>query len=201
LGISIAFRYLVAKGSPLTYVSRLSLFGLILSVAVLVIVVSVVNGFERELRERVLGVLPHITASGIGGLSELALDDLDFSEHDASRTWARHGIAGLAPFVSDTMLLWANGKIETVAVTGIDAASYRGVTDLERYLTGKDLTILEESRYALVLGIRVAQRLGVAKGDDVRLVLPSGSVTPAGMVPRQRKFRLVDTFASQSQLD
>ena len=197
----IALRYLIARGSPLTYVSRLALLGMILSVAVLVIVVSVVNGFERELKERVLGVLPHISAFGYGGLTAGELRQVDDSEAAAD-----HGIEALSPFIAGTVLLAVNSErgglsIETASMTGIDPTSYRAVTDLERYAASGSLDSLSEQKYGVLVGASLAGKLGLAVGDSVRLILPIGSVSPAGVVPRQRRFTVVDTFASQSQLD
>ena len=201
----IALRYLVARGSPLTYVSRLALLGLILSVAVLVIVLSIVNGFERELRERVLGMLPHVTAYGYGGLTD---DELHQLGHD--EVLASYGLAGLAPFVAGTVLIAADqaGKdadaelrIESAGMTGIEPATYRRVNDVEKHLAGGDLDVLNGSKYGVIVGASLATKLAVEVGDSVRLILPIGSVSPAGVVPRQRRFTVLDTFDSQSQLD
>jgi lipoprotein-releasing system permease protein len=190
----IALRYLIARRSALSYVSRLALLGLILSVAVLVVVVSVVNGFERELRQRVMGVLPHIVAESYAGLDPRQV--ADFVEQGPHA-----GLLAVAPYVSGTALLAANGQIRGASLTGIEAESYTEVTDLASY-TGKDgLASLTEARYGIVLGIRLAAKLNLRVGDDVLVILPVGSVTPAGAIPRQRRFKVVDTFNSQSQLD
>jgi lipoprotein-releasing system permease protein len=194
LSVLIGLRYLSAKNSALSYVSRLALLGLVLSVAVLVVVVSVVNGFERELRDRVLSVLPHITAEGYGGLApgEVAkvLNNAPYP-----------GLVALAPFVSGTALLSANGKIQGASITGIEPATYTKVTDLARYTENGTLAALDDERYGIILGARLATKLTLAIGDQVLVVLPVGAVTPAGAVPRQRRFKLVDVFDSQSQMD
>ncbi len=187
-------RYLFARHSALSYVSRLALLGLILSVAVLVVVLSVVNGFEREMRERILGVLPHIAAESFAGLSASEVQALlAAGPHD--------GLAGLAPYVSGTVLLVAGDIIQGALVTGVDSRQHGAVTDIPRYTRAGSLQSLDETRYGVIVGAKLAKQLGVDIGDQVLVVLPVGAVTPAGAVPRQRRFTVVDTFDSNSLLD
>ena len=193
----IALRYLLARRSALSYVSRLALLGLVLSVAVLVVVLSVVNGFEKELRERVMGVLPHIVAQGYATLAPQVADHMV----EQARQGGYPGLTALSPYVSGTALLAANGQIHGASLTGINPDSYTQVTDLAKYTTRGGLAHLSETRYGIILGVRLARLLQLQIGDDVLVVLPVGSVTPAGAIPRQRRFKLVDTFDSQSQLD
>lgn len=190
----IASRYLLARGSALSYVSRLALLGLILSVAVLVVVLSVVNGFERELRQRVLAVLPQISATSFDGLAEDDVANLLEAE-------LPEGLTGLSPFVSGTVLFAANNKIAGATLTGVDANRYFTVSDMPTYTTRGNLEGLKTERYGVILGGRLAQQLDLKSGDKVLLVLPVGAVTPAGAVPRQRRFSVVDVFDSQSQID
>ncbi len=168
--------------------------GLILSVAVLVVVVSIINGFERELRERVMGVLPHIVAESDSGLSRSSVDRV-------LQAQPYPGLVGLAPYIRGTVLLAAQGKIHGAEVTAVDPESYPQVTDLPRYTHGGALSSLNQERYGIILGARLAAKLGVQPGDNVLVILPLGSVTPAGAIPRQRRFTVVDLFSSQSQID
>ena len=194
LPLWIALRYLFARNSALSYVSRLALLGLILSVFVLVVVLSIVNGFERELRERVLAVLPHVTAYSESGLPADALamaEDVGYPPD----------LMALAPFVSGNILLAANGRIAAASLTGIVPDSYSQVTDIADYTGAGNLHALASTRYAVVVGQRIAEELQVGIGDKVLVVLPVGGVTPAGVVPRQRRFEVVDLFSSNSQLD
>jgi lipoprotein-releasing system permease protein len=190
----MALRYLFARRSALSYVSRLALMGLVLSVAVLVIVLSIVNGFERELRDRVLGVLPHVTTQVATGL-----DQEEWQNLVADQPFP--GLLALAPYVSGTALLAANDKIQGISLTGIDASSYAKVTDLVKYTRSGNYDALQDARYGIVLGARLATSLALDLGDQVLVVLPVGAVTPVGAVPRQRRFEVVDIFDSQSQLD
>ena len=190
----MAVRYLLARNSALSYVSRLALLGLVLSVLVLVVVVSVVNGFERELRERILAVLPQITVIAPGGLPEsLAWEVTEAPLPDS--------LQGLAPYIQGNVLLTANGQIAGAGLTGIESSSYAQITDMARYTGSGSLQGLDAERYGIVLGQTLAQRLGVMAGDQVLVILPVGAMTPAGAIPRQRRFTVVDIFNSQSQLD
>lgn len=187
-------RYLLARQSALSYVSRLALLGLVLSVAVLVVVLSVVNGFERELRDRILGVLPHITAQGYTPMAQVdAQAFIDSGPYT--------GLKALAPYVSGNVLLASGDVIAGAQITGIEAQSYASVTDIAMYTSQKSLASLDLASYAIVLGHKLAQKLSVDIGDQVLLILPVGAYTPAGPVPRQRRFTVVDTFASDSLLD
>ncbi len=190
----IAFRYLLARGSALSYVSRLALLGLVLSVAVLVVVLSVVNGFERELRERVLAVLPQVTAASYDGLPTAEVTRVLEAPLPAS-------LLGLSPYVSGTVLLVANQQISDANLTGVAVDSYANVSDMPSYTRTGSLQTLSAEKYGVIVGSRLALELGVDIGDDVLVVLPVGAVTPAGAVPRQRRFKVVDLVDSQSQLD
>ena len=187
----IALRYLVAKQSALSYVSRLALFGLALSVAVLVLVLSVVNGFERELRDRILALIPHITVSGYEPLEENIL----------SGEVLPSGIRAAAQVIEGTVLLAANGEIENAQLTGVNAAEYKNVTIIERFLKHQSLEILHEKKFGIIVGASLAHKLNVKIGDNLLLVMPFASITPAGAVPRQRRFTLLDIIDSKSQLD
>ena len=187
-------RYLLAGNSALSHVSRLALLGLTLSVLVLVVVLSVVNGFERELRDRVLAVLPHITLIAEAGIETEALPGEDVDP-------ASSGLVALAPFVSGNVLLAANDEIAGVNLTGVQADSYDRVTDVSRFTVSGSLAPLTQTRYGIVLGRQVAQQLAVGVGDKVLVVLPVGAITPAGAIPRQRRFEVVDLLISESQLD
>jgi len=176
----------------MSFVSRLALSGLILSITVLLIVISIVNGFERELRVNVLGLLPQMTVLGYGGLSNVEvarIAQLELNEGQVKAT---------APFVQGTGLVTANGQAKGVAITGIEVDSYAKVSRVIEYLQNGDGIGLNEARFGMILGQRLATTLGVGKGDKVVVVLPSASVTPAGVNLRSRSFTVIDTFASRS---
>ena len=186
-------RYAFARQSSVSTIGFIAIFGLALSVAVLVIVVSVVNGFERELRERVFGVLPHLSLYGREPLPP-SIDDLD-------------ALVGLAAVASATAVVQGAGlaasgdKVRGVLLTGIDPDQYRSVSDLDRYLVHGELSDLAPGTYGLILGERLARQLGIDVGDKVTIVLPMATVTPAGLFPRQKRFDVIDLMRSESDLD
>jgi len=185
----IALRYLGAASRTVTSVGRLALLGLMISVAVLVIVVSVVNGFEREMRERIMAVLPTIK------LYDVDIDD----SWDA--LLGQGGIRGVAPVIEESVLLSAGGKLKAAVATGIEADTYPRVSRLGEFTTNGDLDALVEAKFGVIIGAGLAQELGVGIGDKVRVVIPLNSMSAAGPVPRQKNMRIVDLFASDSQLD
>ena len=193
LTVFIAMRYAWGSG-VMSYVSKLALAGLVLSITVLVLVISIVNGFDRELRERVLALIPHIsvsTAQGIPADHSLSLSDL------ASES----GLESLAPYIQSTGLVAANGNIQGIEMTGIEAASYARISRVGDYLRAGTLARLEEQNFTMIIGAKLARQLDVGIGDDLILMLPNTQISVAGAVPRQRRFEVIDIFTSQSQLD
>ena len=193
LTVFIAMRYAWGSG-VMSYVSKLALAGLVLSITVLVLVISVVNGFDRELRDRVLALLPHVSISsdqGIPADHSLMLTELP----------AASGLESLAPFIQSTGLVAANGRIQPVEMTGIEASSYNRVSRVEDYLRAGTLADLEEKNFTIIIGAKLARQLEVGIGDDLVLMLPNAQLSIAGAIARQRRFEIVDVFASQSQLD
>ncbi len=190
VALSVGVRYAFSRRSTLSFISLVAITGLALSVAVLVIVTSVVNGFDRELRERVFGVLPHLSFVGREPV-ELRTDDLEALQ-------ALPGVAGIAPFVQGAALVAVEDGVGAVLVTGIEPESYRGVSDVHEFVRGR---MPRAGEYGVLLGDQVAHRLGVDLGDRVTLVLPSATVTPAGLFPRQKRFEITGLLNSQSDLD
>ena len=193
LTVFIAMRYAWGSG-VMSYVSKLALAGLVLSITVLVLVISIVNGFDRELRERVLALIPHIsvsTAQGIPADHSLSLSDLA----------PESGLESLAPYIQSTGLVAANGNIQGIEMTGIEAASYARISRVGDYLRAGTLAKLEEQNFTMIIGAKLARQLDVGIGDDLILMLPNTQISVAGAVPRQRRFEVIDIFTSQSQLD
>jgi len=191
VALSLGSRYAFSRRSSISFISLVAIGGLALSVAVLIIVVSVVNGFERELRERVFGVLPHLSFIG----REPLLGDVN--DLDALR--ALEGVDGVVPFVQGAGLAAVASDVAGVLITGIDPLVHGEVSALEDYLL--DNSELKAGEFSVFLGIGVVRELGVAIGDRVTLVLPSATVTPAGLFPRQKRFVLRGILHSQSDID
>ena len=193
LTVFIAMRYAWGSG-VMSYVSKLALAGLVLSITVLVLVISIVNGFDRELRERVLALLPHISISSTQGIP---------ADHDLKLTELplQSGLQSLAPYIQSTGLVAANGSIQPVEMTGIEADSYSRVSRVGDYLSAGTLAALEKKKFTIIIGAKLARQLQVGIGDDLVLMLPNSQLSMAGAIARQRRFEIVDVFESQSQLD
>ena len=175
-----------------TSVGSLALAGLIISIAVLVFVMSVVSGFGRELRERLLSVLPHITATSQRGMPITELGDLVLANNS--------GLVAVAPILRSSGLIAANGAVRATQITGIDDA-YASVSALGDFMVSGQLADIHRSKFGLVLGGRLADQLNLQVGDDAVLLLPDQRVSIAGALPRQKRFSVVGIFRSQSQLD
>ena len=196
LAVELGLRYAFARRGSGALIGWVAVAGLALSVAVLVVVLSVINGFERELRERVFGVLPH---AGLWGDQPFVPSALE-----RSNLVATPGVLGAAPIVQGSGLAVASDEVQGVLLTGVEPEDYRQVSGIEAFL-GEDgptaLDAMRPSGFGVILGSRLASRLGVGIGDPVRLMLPLGSLTLAGMLPRQKRFRVVALLRSGSELD
>jgi lipoprotein-releasing system permease protein len=166
------------------------MLGIALGVAALIIVLSVMNGFQKEVRDRMLGVVSHIEViSADGG----ALPD---AQGTLKTVTAHSSVLAAAPFISAQALLARGEDMKGVMVRGIEPALEPGVTDLSPDAGTQALGQLQSGQFGVVLGVDLARMLGVRVGDPVTLVSPSGQVTPAGVVPRLKQMTVVGTFSS-----
>jgi len=193
LGVNIGLRYGFSRRSFIAQVSFLAIFGLALSVAVLLVVLSVVNGFERELQTRLFGIMPHVTLRSRSSVPE------DPAEITLLR--GLPGVEGVAGYQQGPVLLAHERAVHGALLTGIDPASYGDVSQLASYLPSGALTKLDSTRFGILLGKGLAAKLNVGAGGTVMVVLPEGSVSPLGVHPRQRKFKVVALIDSSSELD
>jgi lipoprotein-releasing system permease protein len=174
----------------ISFISGVSMLGIALGVAALIIVLSVMNGFQKEVRDRMLGVVSHIEILAPGGT---ALPDVARTLAEAR---ANPQVIGAAPFIATQALLARGEDMKGAMVRGIDPAHEAEVTDLAVELQNTALTRLVSGEFGVVLGAELARSLGVRQGDKVTLVAPSGQVTPAGVVPRLKQMTVVGTFDS-----
>ncbi len=166
------------------------MLGIALGVAALIIVLSVMNGFQKEVRDRMLGVVSHIEVYQADGQ---ALPDLQQTLREA-RTEPE--VIGAAPFVAGQGLLARGEDMKGVMVRGIDPALEPQVSDFAGGAQGQVLNQLQPGGFGAVLGSELARSLGVRIGDKVTLVAPGGEVTPAGVVPRLKQLTVLGTFDS-----
>ncbi len=174
----------------ISFISGVSMLGIALGVGALIIVLSVMNGFQKEVRDRMLGVVSHIEIYAQGGA---ALPDLP---RTLAEVRANPAVIGAAPFIAAQALLARGDDMKGALVRGIDPALEPGVTDLAGELKNSVLKRLTPGGFGVVLGVDLARGLGLREGDTVTLIAPSGQVTPAGVVPRLKQMTVVGTFSS-----
>jgi len=174
----------------ISFISGVSMLGIALGVAALIIVLSVMNGFQKEVRDRMLGVVSHIEIFSPYGT---ALPDV---ARTLAEVRANPQVIGAAPFIGTQALLARGEDMKGAIVRGIDPALEGEVTDLAAGMKNGALARLVPGEFGVVLGRDLARQLGVQQGDKVTLVAPSGQVTPAGVVPRLKQMTVVGTFDS-----
>jgi lipoprotein-releasing system permease protein len=187
----IGFRHLRASRGRgfLSFIAGISMGGVTLGVAVLIVVLSVMNGFEHELRNRILSLMPHATISAFTD----GLDDWQAMAEEAQRN---PEVLASAPYIEEQALLIAGGETAGVAVTGILPSRERGVSELGEQIKAGALESLEAGTYGIVLGTELAKKLKVNVGERVVMATSQPVVTPAGVMARMRGFKVVATFAS-----
>ncbi len=174
----------------ISFISGVSMLGIALGVAALIIVLSVMNGFQKEVRDRMLGVVSHIEILAPNGA---ALPDVALT---LSQVRTHPQVIGAAPFIATQALLARGEEMKGTMVRGIEPSLEPEVTDLAIELKNTGLNRLIAGEFGVVLGGELARSLGVRQGDKVTLVAPSGQVTPAGIVPRLKQMTVVGTFDS-----
>ena len=190
LSIYIGRRYLRAKRRShfISFISLSSIFGLALSIAVLITVLSVINGFQRELEQRILGLIPQAKL-----YSYEPMADWEFT---ASQLITGEEVQGVAPFNELQGMLSANKLVKPAFVTGIDPAYERDVSILEGFINNGSLDLLTPGAYGIIMDAVTANELGLIVGDKVTLILPEASISPAGLLPRFKRFTLKATFST-----
>jgi lipoprotein-releasing system permease protein len=188
----VGLRYLRASGGRgfVSFISLISIVGIALGVAVLIVVLSVMNGFEKELRERILGLASHASITGFGGpLAEWRL------VRDVAR--ANPQVAAAAPYVEGQGLMLADGKgPKGVLIRGVLPGEEARVADVARFMQRGSLDDLEAGAHRIVLGSVLAQALGVDVGDKVLLMVSQANVTPVGLMPRHRRYTVSGIFSA-----
>jgi len=174
----------------ISFISGVSMLGIALGVAALIIVLSVMNGFQKEVTDRMLGVISHIEIFSRDGQ---ALGDIDAIMAEARKN---PQVIGVAPFISAQALIARGEDMKGALVRGIQPELETQVTDLSSDMQHGSLSKLVPGQFGIVLGVELARSLYVREGDQVTLIAPGGQVTPAGVVPRLKQFTVVGTFDS-----
>jgi lipoprotein-releasing system permease protein len=191
LSLYIGLRYTRAKRKNhfISFISMMSMIGIALGVMVLITVLSVMNGFDSHIRNRVFSLAPAVSVSTFSS----QLDDWQHWQQALSHF---PGVLGSAAYVSGQGLLRANEAVSGVQVQGISAAQENKINNLNQKLIDGSLSSLAPRSFNIVLGKTLAQNLGVARGDKVTLFIPQLTVTPAGMLPRFKRFTVSGIFSA-----
>ena len=193
--ILIGLRYTrTARRGPrrnrfISFISTLSSVGIALGVTALIVVLSVMNGFQKEVRDRMLSVIPHIEISmGSGSLPNW--------KEIASTVLKQSNVLAVAPYAGAGVVALRDEQVKPLYVRGVDPDAEIKVSDLMRGSNGRAIGLLAPGEFNIVLGSELAFSLGVKVGDKLTLLAPEGTVTPVGVVPRPKNFRVVGTFES-----
>lgn len=185
----IGLRYTRAKRRTqfISFITLTSVLGIALGVTALITVLSVMNGFEAELRERILGMTSHATITGQSG----QLDN--WQELDQRLVGYQH-IQGTAPFINGQIMINAERRVSGTMLSGILPDYEAKVSEVASKMKEGKLTDLVAGEYGIILGVELANYLGVVVGDKITVISPQVNSTPAGVVPRMRRFTIVGMF-------
>lgn len=185
----IGWRYTRAKRKNhfISFISLTSMIGIALGVAALIVVLSVMNGFQKELRTRILGVASHLEVTGGG-------NQLSDWQSVAAFTSKQQSVLASAPYISAQAMLSYDQGVQGAIVRGVIPSAEDEVADLGKHMKVGRLEDLRAGEFGIVLGADLAQALGAQIGDKVVLMAPQGQFTPTGVVPRLKQFTLVGLF-------
>jgi lipoprotein-releasing system permease protein len=186
----VGLRYTRAKRRThfISFISLVSMLGIALGIAALITVMSVMNGFEKEIRARILGAAAHVQVlGGDRGLSDW--------ESVAAAVKKHPDVVSVAPFVQAQGLLSTGSAVRGVFVRGIVPEREDQVADFSKHMKAGDLASLQPGGFGIVIGVGIARALGLRVGDKVTLISPQGQVTPAGLMPRLKQFTVTGIFA------
>ncbi len=185
----VGWRYTRAKRRNhfISFISLTSMLGIALGVAALIVVLSVMNGFQKELRVRILGVASHVQITGVN-------NQLDEWQAVAKEASAHPRVVAAAPFVNAQAMLSSGGGVRGTVVRGIVPQLEDKVADIGAHMVAGSLDALVPGEFRIVLGSELARALGAVTGDKIVLIAPQGLVTPAGILPRLKQFTVAGIF-------
>ena len=177
-----------SKDEFLSFISAVSMIGIALGVAALIVVLSVMNGFQKEVRDRMLSVLSHVEIHAPSGLGDW--------QPILDRVKTHQQVTGAAPMVMSQALVTRGDVMRGVAIRGIDPDAEGRVSDIPRHFIQGQVAQLKPGEFGLALGAELAMVLGVQLGDRITVMVPEGDINPAGVTPRMRAFKLVGIIDS-----
>lgn len=185
----IGLRYTRAKRRTqfISFITLTSILGIALGVTALITVLSVMNGFQAELRERILGMTAHATITGKYG-------QLQDWQMVAQQIKLYPSIEGTAPFITGQIMINADRRVSGTMLTGVLPEHESKVSDIAHKMKQGQLSDLIAGQYGIILGKELADYLGVLVGDKITVISPQVNATPAGVIPRMRRFTVVGLF-------
>ena len=195
ISLYIGLRYTRARRSNhfISFIALVSMIGLTLGVAVLITVLSVMNGFDRELKNRVLGMIPQASVSST---------EIITNWPDLAKKISKHEhVKGVAPFTQLQGMLTAQGQVSGLMVNGIDPQYEKNVSIIQDHMVAGSIDNLKKGSFGIVLGKQMTDALGLGLNDSVTLVLPEATPSPAGVVPRFKRFKIVGIFSIGAEVD
>ena len=195
ISLYIGLRYTRARRSNhfISFIALVSMIGLTLGVAVLITVLSVMNGFDRELKTRVLGMIPQATVSSTQILTNWPELVKKVEQH-------KH-VVGAAPFTQLQGMLTAQGQVAGIMVSGIEPEYEKKVSIIQDHMVAGSINALKKGEFGIVLGKQMTDSLGLGLNDSITLVLPEATPSPAGVVPRFKRFKIVGIFSLGAEVD
>jgi len=193
LELFIGLRYTRAKRRNhfISFISLVSMLGIAVGVTALITVISVMNGFEKELTDRILGMVSHATISGIGEGANASVRDWQTTIDKAE---GNPHVKGAAPYVERQALLQGT-RVTGAVIRGVLPGLEPKVSEIDRKMLKGRLDDLKPGAFGIILGNELAMQLGVGLGDKVTVITPEVSATPVGAVPRYKRFEVVGTFS------
>lgn len=195
ISLFIGLRYTRARRSNhfISFIALVSMIGLMLGVAVLITVLSVMNGFDRELKNRVLGMVPQATISSNHIMTDWQKMIPDVEKYDH--------VQGAAPFTQLQGMLTSQGQVSGILINGIDPQYEPKVSIIQDYMVQGSLNNLKSGEYGIILGKAMTDALGLQLNDKITLILPEATPSPAGVVPRFKRFTVVGIFSIGAEVD
>ncbi len=196
LALFIGLRYTRAKRKNgfISFISLISMVGLTLGVAVLITVLSVMNGFDREIKSRILGMIPQATVQS----AEIIPDWQGLAQKIENEN---REVSAVAPYIQLQGMLTAAGQVSGIMVNGIEPDYEKKVSIIDEHMTSGSLDNLKPGEFGIILGEHMAESMHLSLGDPVTLVLPEASPSVAGVIPRFKRFTLVGTYKISKDID
>jgi lipoprotein-releasing system permease protein len=192
----IGLRYLKAKRKQtfISIITIISIVGVMVGVMTLIVVLAVMSGFEKTLKEKILGTQAHLV------LLKANQEGMDHYEEAAKKVQEVKGVVSAAPFIFNQVMLSSESNVSGVVIKGIDPDRVGKVTELAHNMKAGRLQDLKEGGESdssgIILGVELAKHLGVSLNEAIQVISPLGTMTPMGMMPKMKRFRVVGIFYS-----